>query len=145
MKAVLQRVREAWVEVEGKRVAEIGPGALVLLGIASGDTREKCERLSAKIFDLRFFDDSQGKLNLSLQEIEGELLVVSQFTLLGDCRKGRRPSYSNAAPVEEARWLYDHFVAYCRKNTVPVKAGIFQAHMQVGLVNDGPVTLLLEI
>jgi D-aminoacyl-tRNA deacylase len=145
MKAVIQRVREAWVEVEGQRVAQIGSGALVLLGIASGDTREKCSWLSAKIFDLRFFDDLQGKLNLSLQEIGGELLIVSQFTLLGDCRKGRRPSYSNAASAEEARSLYEYFVACCRKSPIPVKAGIFQAHMQVGLINDGPVTLLLEI
>jgi D-aminoacyl-tRNA deacylase len=145
MKAVVQRVSQAWVEVDGRRVAQIGKGALILLGIARGDTKEMCSRLCEKIRDLRFFSDSEGKLNLSLGEAGGSLLIVSQFTLLGDCRKGRRPSYSRAATAEEARDLYAYFVDQCRQTSLKVEEGEFQAHMQVGLINDGPVTLLLEI
>ncbi len=145
MKAVVQRVTCAWVEVEGKKVSEIGKGALVLLGVARGDTMDAADRLCEKILELRFFDDSEGKLNLSLEDIQGSLLVVSQFTLLGDCRKGRRPSYSQAAPAAEARELYARFVERCRQSRLKVEEGVFQAQMKVGLVNDGPVTLLLEI
>jgi len=144
MKAVIQRVSEAWVEVDGCRVAQIEKGALLLLGLARGDSRDTCDWLCEKIFELRFFNDSENKLNLSLKDVNGSLLIVSQFTLLGDCRKGRRPSYSDAAPAEEARALYEYFVARCRRTTVKVEEGVFQAHMKVGLINDGPVTLLIE-
>jgi D-aminoacyl-tRNA deacylase len=145
MKAVVQRVKEAWVEVQGDRIASIGQGLLVLLGVGLGDTQEKGRILADKVLHLRIFDDQNGRMNCSALEIRGSLLLVSQFTLLGDCRKGRRPSYSEAAPPEVARRLYDGFVEECRRGGLPVATGVFQAHMQVGLVNDGPVTLLLEV
>jgi D-aminoacyl-tRNA deacylase len=145
MKAVVQRVKEAWVEVEGDRVGSIGQGLLVLVGIGVSDTEGKCRILADKVLNLRIFDDQDGRMNRSALDIRGSLLLVSQFTLLGDCRKGRRPSYSEAAPPEIARRLYDGFVEECRRGGLPVATGVFQAHMQVGLVNDGPVTLLLEV
>jgi len=144
MKAVIQRVKQAWVDVENQRAGSIGPGILVLLGVSRTDSLENCSTLADKILNLRIFDDHEGRMNRSLLEVRGDLLVVSQFTLLGDCRKGRRPSYSDAAPAESARSLYEHFVAECRSSGLTVATGIFQAHMQVGLINDGPVTLILE-
>ena len=144
MKAVIQRVKQAWVDVEELRVGSIGPGFLVLLGISKTDGEENCRILADKILNLRVFDDQDGRMNRSLLEVRGALLVVSQFTLLGDCRKGRRPSYSEAAPPEPARRLYERFVEECRRSGLAVATGIFQAHMQVGLINDGPVTLILE-
>jgi D-aminoacyl-tRNA deacylase len=144
MKAVIQRVKQAWVDVEELRVGSIGPGFLVLLGISKTDGEENCRILADKILNLRVFDDQDGRMNRSLLEVQGALLVVSQFTLLGDCRKGRRPSYSDAAPPEPARRLYERFVEECRRGGPAVATGIFQAHMQVGLINDGPVTLILE-
>jgi D-tyrosyl-tRNA(Tyr) deacylase len=144
MRAVVQRVSEAWVEVEGQRVAQIGRGLLVLLGVGQGDTEEDARYLASKIANLRVFEDEEGKLNRSVLEIEGSVLVVSNFTLYGDCRKGRRPSFTNAAPPEIADQLYRRFCEFLAAEGVPVQTGVFQAHMHVGLINDGPVTLLLD-
>jgi D-tyrosyl-tRNA(Tyr) deacylase len=144
MRAVLQRVTEAKVEVEGKIAGAIGPGLVVFLGVARPDTAAEAEYLADKAVHLRIFQDEAGKMNRSLAETEGSLLVVSQFTLYGDCRKGRRPSFDAAAPPEQARELYEHFVAHARRGGVRVETGIFQATMAVTLVNDGPVTLIVE-
>jgi len=144
MRAVLQRVNEANVRVEGEVVAQIGRGLVVLLGIATDDTQADAEYLSEKIVGLRIFPDEAGKFALSVQDIQGEVLVVSQFTLYGDCRKGRRPSFSEAAGVDKALPLYEYFVACVKRQRVPVATGRFQATMAVHLVNDGPVTLILE-
>jgi D-aminoacyl-tRNA deacylase len=144
MRALLQRVSQARVTVEGSVVGEIGAGLLILLGVAKPDTAADADVLVEKIVNLRVFPDSAGKMNLSLLDIGGELLVVSQFTLYGDCRKGRRPSFDAAAPAEQARALYESFVASARRSGVRVETGVFQAHMDVSLVNDGPVTFMLE-
>jgi D-tyrosyl-tRNA(Tyr) deacylase len=144
MKAVLQRVSEAEVRVDGGIVGKIGPGLLVLLGVGKGDSEAGAEFLAAKISGLRIFSDEAGKMNRSLLETGGALLAVSQFTLYGDCRKGRRPSFDAAAPPDLARALYEHFVEAVRRSGIRVETGVFQAHMEVSLVNDGPVTLLLE-
>lgn len=144
MRAVVQRVSRAKVTVEGEVTGEIGPGFLVLLGVAEGDTAEDALALADKIVGLRVFEDAEGKMNLSLGETGGALLVVSQFTLLGDCRKGRRPSFIAAARPEVANELYEHFVADVRRRGIAVGTGKFQAHMDVELINDGPVTLLLD-
>jgi len=144
MRALLQRVSQARVTVDGAVVGAIGPGLLILLGVAKPDTETNAEFLVDKILNLRIFPDAVGKMNLSLLDTVGELLVVSQFTLYGDCRKGRRPGFDAAAPAEQARTLYESFVALARRSGLRVATGVFQAHMQVALVNDGPVTLLLE-
>jgi len=144
MRAVIQRVSEARVTVGGSVLGEIGPGLLALLGIAKPDAPADAEFLAEKILNLRVFPDEAGKMNRSLLDIGGALLVVSQFTLYGDCRKGRRPSFDDAAPAELARPLYEHFIEVARKSRLRVENGAFQAHMEVSLVNDGPVTLLVE-
>lgn len=145
MRAVVQRVTQARVELEGAGVAgEIAAGLLVLLGVSKTDTPADADSLCAKILNLRIFSDDAQKMNLSLIDTGGALLVVSQFTLYGDCRKGRRPSFDLAAPAEQARSLYEHFVASARRSGVRVATGVFQAHMAVSLINDGPVTLLVE-
>ena len=144
MRALLQRVSQARVTVDGSVVGEIGPGLLILLGVAKTDTSANAEFLVDKILNLRIFPDAAGKMNLSLLDTAGELLVVSQFTLYGDCRKGRRPGFDAAAPAEQARTLYETFVALARRSGLRVATGVFQAHMDVALVNDGPVTLMLE-
>jgi D-tyrosyl-tRNA(Tyr) deacylase len=144
MRAILQRVTRASVEVDGAMVGEIGGGLLVLLGVAKPDTAADADFLAAKILNLRIFADDAGKMNRSLLDCAGELLVVSQFTLYGDTRKGRRPGFDDAAPPEQARTLYEHFVAVARQSGVKVETGVFQAHMAVSLVNDGPVTFLVE-
>lgn len=144
MRAVIQRVSEARVTVEGSVLGEIGPGLLALLGVAKPDTPADAEFLAEKILNLRVFPDEAGKMNRSLLDMGGALLVVSQFTLYGDCRKGRRPSFDDAAPAELARPLYEHFIEVARKSGLRVETGVFQAHMNVSLVNDGPVTLLVE-
>ncbi|HUT53896.1 MAG TPA: D-aminoacyl-tRNA deacylase [bacterium] len=144
MRAVVQRVSEASVAVEGETVAAIGRGFLVLLGVAGDDSEADAEWMAEKIVNLRVFEDDEGKLNRSLQESGGELLVVSQFTLLGDCRKGRRPSFSGAAGPEQARELYLKFARGVEERGVSVRTGRFQAMMDVALVNRGPVTLLLD-
>lgn len=144
MRAVLQRVTEAHVDVAGELVGEIGVGLLVLLGVARDDTTTDSAYLCEKIINLRIFDDGEGKMNLSLLDIGAEMLVVSQFTLFGDTRRGRRPSYSDAAGPEKANELYKYFVDHVRSVAVKVETGVFQAMMKVSLINDGPVTILLD-
>lgn len=144
MRAVVQRAREARVTVERQVVGEIGPGLVVLLGVGQGDTPEAARYLAEKIINLRIFSDDAGKMNRSLLETGGSLLAVSQFTLYGDCRKGRRPAFDAAARPELARQLYEFFVAEVQRLGVPVATGQFQAHMEVALVNDGPVTMLID-
>jgi len=144
MRVVVQRVTEAKVEVDGKPVGEIGTGLLVLLGVAKEDAAPDADALVDKIINLRVFTDEYQKMNRSLLDTGGALLVVSQFTLYGDCRKGRRPSFDGAAPAEQARALYDYFVGKARESGVRVETGVFQAHMAVSLTNDGPVTLVIE-
>jgi D-aminoacyl-tRNA deacylase len=144
MKAVLQRVSRASVTVDGQIVGQIGRGLLVLLGVEQGDSAADAQQLADKAVQLRIFDDSEGKMNLALADVNGAMLVVSQFTLLGDCRKGRRPSFIQAAPPDIAERLYDTFVAAVGAQGIPVATGRFRAMMQVELVNDGPVTLLLD-
>jgi D-tyrosyl-tRNA(Tyr) deacylase len=144
MRAVVQRVTESSVTVEDRVVGAIGPGLLVLLGVAQGDTEQDADYLADKIVQLRIFEDEAGKMNLSLLDRGGSLLVVSQFTLLGDCRKGRRPSFASAAPPETAEALYEYFAAQVRAKGVTAATGQFRAMMKVRLVNDGPVTLVVE-
>ena len=144
MRAVVQRVSEAYVEVGGQETGRIGRGVLVLLGVGQGDELEDVRYLADKIAHLRIFPDAQDKMSLSVQDVGGGVLVVSQFTLYGDCRKGRRPSYTGAAPPERAEELYEAFVAQVRTYSLPVATGRFQEMMMVHLVNDGPVTLLLD-
>ncbi len=144
MRAVVQRVISASVEVEGATVGEIGAGLMVLLGVTGPDTAKEAAFLADKILNLRIFSDDAGKMNRSLLDTGGALLVVSQFTLYGDTRKGRRPSFDQAAPAGQARALYEEFVAAARRGGVRVETGIFQAHMAVSLINDGPVTLIVE-
>lgn len=144
MRAVIQRVSRAEVRVDGEVVGRVGRGLLVLLGIAASDTPEAGRALAEKIVHLRIFDDEQGRMNRSLLEAGGAVLCVSQFTLYGDCRKGRRPSFDRAAPTDLARALYEQFVESLRALGVSVETGTFQAMMDVELVNDGPVTLLLD-
>jgi D-tyrosyl-tRNA(Tyr) deacylase len=144
MRAVLQRVDWAAVKVAEVEIARIGKGILALVGLSRDDSAEDMEWIARKIAELRIFDDSEGKLNLSLQDIGGQLLLVSQFTLYGDCRKGRRPSYSDAAPPAEAEGMYQQFVEIARRFVPDVQTGQFQAMMDVSLVNSGPVTLILD-
>lgn len=141
---MVQRVRSAGVDVAGARVSSIGRGLLVLVGVRKGDARQDVEWMAEKILNLRIFDDALGTMNLSVQDVGGEILVVSQFTLLADSRKGRRPSYIDAAPPEEARTLYESFCDRLETSGEAVKRGVFQAMMDVALVNDGPVTILLD-
>ncbi len=145
MRAVVQRVSQCAVKVEGREHSRIGSGFLIFLGIGRDDTDQDVRYLVDKIVQLRVFEDDAGKMNLSIKDVAGELMVVSQFTLYGDCRKGRRPSFSKAAPPDEAKALYKLFCTTCQeKHDLMVKTGVFQAHMEVELVNDGPVTLLLD-
>ncbi|PKN50454.1 MAG: D-tyrosyl-tRNA(Tyr) deacylase [Deltaproteobacteria bacterium HGW-Deltaproteobacteria-16] len=144
MRAVVQRVSQASVQVDGQICGAIGPGLLVLLGVGKNDSEQDAVLLADKIVNLRIFDDEQGLMNRSLLEEQGEMLVVSQFTLFGDCRKGRRPSYSTAAPPAEAASLYERFIREIRTKQITVATGKFQAMMDVTLINNGPVTLLLD-
>jgi D-tyrosyl-tRNA(Tyr) deacylase len=144
MRAVVQRVREASVTVAGRVVSRIGPGLLVLLGVGQGDADQDATLLAEKVVNLRIFADDAGHLNLSALDTRGALLVVSQFTLYGDARKGRRPSFVQAAPPAEAERLYRRFVEAVRVSGLEVGEGVFQADMDVGLVNQGPVTILLD-
>lgn len=144
MRVVIQRVSEASVSVNGERVATIGQGLLVLLGVWQMDTPEDAVQLARKIVHLRIFEDAEGKLNRSLLETRGQMLVVSQFTLYADCRKGRRPSFVEAARPEAAKTLYEAFVAEVRHQGVPVQMGDFQTVMDVALVNRGPVTIIMD-
>ncbi len=144
MRAVIQRVRQASVEVEGQKIAQINAGLLILLGIERQDNSQDAEYLAAKTAGLRIFEDDAGKMNLSLLEAKGAAIVVSQFTLLGDCRKGRRPGFSQAALPDQAIPLYEYFTDQLKQQGVHVETGQFQADMQVALINDGPVTILLD-
>ena len=144
MRAVVQRVKEASVTVAGEVEGRIGPGLLVLLGVAEGDAEADADSMAEKVSNLRIFADENGQMNRSLLDVSGEVLVVSQFTLLGDARRGRRPSYIDAAPPEEANRLYERFVAEVRRLGLRVETGVFRAMMDVALVNEGPVTLLLD-
>jgi D-tyrosyl-tRNA(Tyr) deacylase len=144
LRAVVQRVTSASVTVDGKLAGKIGAGLLILVGVSRTDNPEAASYLAEKIANLRIFPDSAGKMNLSLLDVQGSALVVSQFTLYGDTRGGRRPSYIQAAPPEEASRLYDEFVRAIRALGVSVETGVFQAHMSVELINDGPVTILLD-
>jgi D-tyrosyl-tRNA(Tyr) deacylase len=139
MRALVQRVKEASVTVESERVAQIGPGMLVLLGVKQGDTDEQADRIARKLAGLRIFEDDRGRMNLDIGQTDGEILLVSQFTLYADTRKGNRPSFVTAAPPEEAEPLYERVRAALR-----AQGGSFGAHMEVALVNDGPVTVLVE-
>ena len=144
MKIVIQRVQKASVVVDGKTVGEIGQGLLVLLGIHQADQSGQIIPLVEKLINLRIFKDEQDKMNLSLLDIEGELLIVSQFTLYANCNSGRRPSFTDSAPPEMAKTLYEQFVKEAKNRAHNVQTGIFGAYMEVNLINDGPVTILLE-
>lgn len=144
MKLVLQRVSNAKVEVDNKIVGKIGQGFLVLLGVGQNDTKEEADFLAEKMCNLRAFSDENGKMNLSIKDIEGELLVVSQFTLYADCKKGNRPSFVDAASPDIANELYEYFIEKCKNTVKNVQKGIFGENMKVSLLNDGPVTIILE-
>jgi len=144
MRAVVQRVKEASVTVNSNAVGHIKKGLVVFLGVANEDTMEDVNYMAEKIIGLRIFEDEEGKMNKSLQDVDGELLVVSQFTLLGDARKGRRPSFVQAANPEKANELYEEFIKVCKNKVKIVEKGQFQAHMLVNVSNDGPVTILLD-
>jgi D-aminoacyl-tRNA deacylase len=144
VRLVLQRVSRAAVRVDGQVVASIGPGLLILVGVGSTDREDEAARLAQKVSTLRIFEDDEGKMNLSVQDIHGEALVVPQFTLYGDTRKGRRPSWAGAASPKVARERVEAFASALEGEGVPVRRGAFQEHMEVELVNDGPVTILLD-
>lgn len=144
MKIVIQRVKEAKVEVENKIVGKIEKGFLVLLGVTHNDTEKNADYLVKKLCNLRVFSDENGKMNLGLKDINGELLIVSQFTLYANCKQGNRPAFIDAAKPEQAKELYNYFCSECEKNNIKVEKGIFGADMQVSLVNDGPVTIVIE-
>lgn len=144
MRAVVQRVTEASVTVDGRTIGSIGPGLMVLLGVEQNDTVKDGAYLAEKLAGLRIFEDDDEKMNLSVQQVGGSILLVSQFTLLGDVRHGKRPSFTQAAPPREADALYEDLADKLRQKGIPVETGQFQAHMEVSLVNDGPVTILLD-
>lgn len=144
MKIVLQRVLSAKVDVDGKTVGSIGKGYLVFLGVGKEDTSADADRLAAKMINLRIFSDENDKINLSLADVEGQLLIVSQFTLYADCRKGNRPNFINAAKPDLANELYEYFIKICKEKVPVVESGIFGADMKITLENDGPFTVILE-
>ena len=144
MKAVIQRVKFASVTIDGKIYSQINEGCLVLLGIGKNDTTENADKISEKLVNLRIFEDEQGKMSKSVKDIGGELLVVSQFTVCADLKKGNRPSFDSAMPPDEAEKLYEYTLEQIKKFDVPVKTGVFGAHMEVNLLNNGPVTFVLE-
>lgn len=144
MKIVIQRVSKAKVEVEDKIVGEIKKGFLVLVGVTHEDTKEEADYLVKKLCNLRVFEDENGKMNLGVKDVNGELLIVSQFTLYADCSNGNRPSFTEAAKPDKAIELYDYFCKQCEKNNIKVQKGIFGADMKVSLINDGPVTIIIE-
>ena len=144
MRAVIQRVRQASVTIDGKETARIGEGYLILLGVGQDDTRAEAERLWNKVFALRIMEDKEGKTNRSIDDVQGEVLVVSQFTLYADCRRGRRPSFTAAGSPALANELYEYFVSLARQDISHVATGTFAADMKVSLVNDGPFTIVLD-
>lgn len=144
MKIVVQRVLESSVEVEKKIVGKIGKGFMVLLGVEEGDTQEQADYLVKKLCNLRIFEDENGKMNLALKDVNGELLIISQFTLCADCSGGNRPSFIGAEKPEKANKMYEYFCEECKKKNIKVEKGIFGADMKVSLINDGPVTIIIE-
>lgn len=144
MRLLIQRAQNAKVVVENKTVGEIGKGFLVLCGITHSDTEKEADYLANKLCNLRVFEDENEKMNLSIKDIEGELLIVSQFTLYADCASGNRPSFTNAAKPEYANQLYEYFMQKCQEQNINVQKGVFGAHMEISLLNDGPVTIMLE-
>lgn len=144
MRAIIQKVREASVEVENEKVSEIGPGFMVLLGVKDTDDKDDLAYIKKKISNLRIFEDDDEKMNLSLKDVGGEILVVSQFTLYGDARKGNRPSFTKSAKADKAKEYYEILIDELREEGFNVKTGVFQTHMQVSLTNDGPVTIILD-
>ena len=144
MRIVIQRIKQARVTVDGEVISKTGPGLCVFLGVAKADTQTDAEYLAEKVTELRILDDESGKMNCSLREMSGEALVISEFTLYGDCGKGRRPSFSQAAPPEEAESLYRHFIQKLQESGLKVATGTFQAKMEVSITNDGPVTFVLD-
>ena len=144
MRSILQRVTRASVEVDGEIVGKIENGLLILLGVSDDDTEKDMKYIADKALNLRIFSDENDKMNLSVQDINGELLIISQFTLYGDCRKGRRPSFEQAGKPDYANMMYEKFIAYCSENGLNVQHGIFGADMKVSLLNNGPVTIMLD-
>lgn len=144
MKALIQRVKNASVAIENELYSSIGAGLLVFLGVEKGDEKLNAEKLAEKILKLRIFEDENEKMNLSVTDVKGDILVVSQFTLCGDCKKGTRPSFDNSAPLEKADELYEYFVEQVRLSGLKVETGKFRAYMDVSLINDGPVTFFIE-
>jgi D-tyrosyl-tRNA(Tyr) deacylase len=144
MRAVVQRVKKGSVEIEEKEIGEIGKGMVILLGVGQNDVEKDAEYLAEKIVNLRIFEDKEGKMNLSVRDINGQILVISQFTLYGDCKKGRRPSFISAALPDKAVKLYDYFIKYIKNYDLKIETGEFQAMMLVKIFNDGPVTILLD-
>ena len=144
MKLVVQRVKKASVKVNEETVGEIGKGYMVLLGVTHNDTKETADYLVKKLCNLRVFEDENGKMNFNIKQVNGKLLIVSQFTLYGNCKDGNRPSFIEAAKPEYANELYEYFCKKCEENDIEVQKGIFGAHMEVSLINDGPVTIMLE-
>ena len=144
MRAVVQRVTQASVTVDGELLGRIGKGFMILLGVADGDTVQVAEKMADKICRLRIFEDENGKTNLSLADVEGELLIISQFTLYADCKKGNRPSFVKAGSPQHANELYEYIIDACKKEVPVVKTGVFGAEMEVALINDGPFTIILD-
>ena len=144
MKAVIQRVKNASVEIDNELFSSINTGYLVLFGVEKGDTKEQADWICNKISNLRCFPDENGKMNLSIKDVQGEMLIVSQFTLCGDIKKGMRPSFDNAMKPDDANMMYEYFVSKTKEQNIPVKTGVFAAHMEVNLLNDGPVTFIIE-
>jgi D-tyrosyl-tRNA(Tyr) deacylase len=145
MIALIQRVKQAKVQVDGHTVGEIGQGILVFLGVEKSDDKAKAQKLSQKVMNYRIFSDQQGKLNLNVRQVQGELLIVSQFTLVADTQSGKRPGFSCAAPAQLGEELYRYFIEYCQTDGMPCQTGEFGAYMQVSLMNDGPVTFQLQV
>ncbi|MGM9993920.1 MAG: D-aminoacyl-tRNA deacylase [Candidatus Avigastranaerophilus sp.] len=144
MKAVIQRVKNASVTIDDELFSSINKGYLVLFGVEKGDTKEQADWLCNKISNLRCFSDENEKMNLSIKDVQGEMLIVSQFTLCGDIKKGTRPSFDNAMKPDDANMMYEYFVSKIKEQNIPVKTGVFAAHMEVNLLNDGPVTFIIE-
>lgn len=144
MRAVIQRVENAGVKVDSKQISKIGKGIVVFVGVSKEDTDKDADYVASKIMGLRIFEDNDGKMNLSLKDFNGQALIVSQFTLFGDCRKGKRPSFESAADIEKAKALYEYLIEKCEQSNLVIGKGIFREKMSVEMVNDGPVTILLD-